>query len=148
MPLLEFSRAAFWVHIHNVSERSFTQAIGEAIGNTIGKVIVVANPKDDGVGNEFLRVRISIDISKHLSQCRKLWAEGKQVGWVGSKFEHLPNFCYWCGWVTHGKRKCELWLQAKGSLRNEDQQFGEWFHIDSVRGVRKSVTMISGSTRA
>ena len=86
MPLLEFSRAAFWVQIHNVLERSFTQAIGKAIGNTIGKVIVVANPKDDGVGNEFLRVRVSIDISKPLSRCRKLWAEGKQVGWVLSAF--------------------------------------------------------------
>ena len=97
MPLLEFSRAAFWVQIHNVSERSFTQATSEAIGNIIGEVIVVANLEDDCVGNEFLRVRVSIDISKPLSQCRKLWAEGKQVGWVGLKFEHLPNFCYWCG---------------------------------------------------
>ncbi|XP_075675152.1 uncharacterized protein LOC142644416 [Castanea sativa] len=51
---LEFSKATFWVQIHNIPERSLTQVIGEAIGNTIGKVIEVADLEDDGVGNEFL----------------------------------------------------------------------------------------------
>ena len=41
-----------------------------------------------------------------------------------------------------------MWLRGKGSLRKEDQQFGEWLCADSVRGVRKSVIVISGSTRA
>lgn len=110
VPSLEFSKATFWVQIHNVLERSLTQAIGKAIGKTIGKVVEVADPEDNGVGNEFLRVRVSLDITKFLPHCHKLWAESKQVGWVGLKFERLPNFCYWCGWVTHGERECELWL--------------------------------------
>ena len=93
VPSLEFSKATFWVQIH-VPERSLTQATGEARGNTIVKVVEVANLEDDGVGNEFLRVRVSMDITKPLPCCRKLWAKGKQVGWVGLKFERLPNFCY------------------------------------------------------
>ena len=60
--------------------KSLNQATGEAIGKTIGKVIEVADPEDDGNGGEFLRVRIAIDISKPLPRCRKLWFEGKQIG--------------------------------------------------------------------
>lgn len=81
----------------------------------------MADPKDGGVGNEFLRVRVSMGITKPLPCCRKLWVEGKKVGWVGLKFERLANFCYWCGRVTHGERECELWLRVKGSLKKEDQ---------------------------
>ena len=80
VPLLEFSRVTFWVQIHNVPKRSLTQSTGESMGKTIRKVLEVADPEDDGAGNEFLRVRVSIDISKPLRRCRKLWAEGKQIG--------------------------------------------------------------------
>ena len=81
VPLLEFSRVTFWVQIHNVPESSLTQSTGESVGKTIGKVLEVADLEDDGASNEFLWVRVSIDISKPLPRCRKLWAEGKQIGW-------------------------------------------------------------------
>ena len=71
-------------------------------------MVQVANPKDDGTGGEFLRVRLKLDISRPLPRCCKLWNVGKLVGWVGLKFERLPNFCYWCGRVGHGDRECEV----------------------------------------
>uniref|UniRef100_A0A7N2LHI8 DUF4283 domain-containing protein n=1 Tax=Quercus lobata TaxID=97700 RepID=A0A7N2LHI8_QUELO len=80
IPRLEFSKATFWVQIHNVPENCLSQATGELIGGTIGTVIQVADPEDDGAGNEFLRVRVSIDIEKLLPRCRKdceLWLCGK-----------------------------------------------------------------------
>ena len=55
MPFLEFSRATFWVQIHNVSKKSFTQATSESIGNSIGLVIQVADLKDDGASGKYLR---------------------------------------------------------------------------------------------
>ena len=98
----------------------------ELIGKSISRVVQVADPENDGVGSEFLRVRINIDISKPLLRCSKLHSEGKQVGWVGLKYERLRNFCYWCGRVTHGERDCEVWLRGNRSLRKEEQQYGEW----------------------
>ncbi|XP_075670035.1 uncharacterized protein LOC142639783 [Castanea sativa] len=77
VPLVEFSRVNFWVQLHDLPQRSLNQATGKAIGNTIGKVFDVADLKDDGEGGEFLRVRISIDITKPQPRCRKLWYEGK-----------------------------------------------------------------------
>lgn len=96
---------------------------------------------------EFLRVRIAIDISKPLPRCRKLWFEGKQIGWVGIKYERLPNFCYWCGRLSHGDRDCELWTRGKESMKKDDQQFREWMRADTFRPTRKTVTIIQGSSR-
>ena len=142
VPSLEFSRANFWVQLHNLLPTSLNQATGEAIGNSIGKVIDVADPKDDGEGREFLRVRLSIDTTKPLPRCRQLWSEGKQLGWVGLKYERLPNFCYWCGLLTHGEREYELWLKGKGSLKKDKQQFGDWMRAKTIRSSRKSIAVI------
>ena len=47
-PFLDFSRATFWVQIHNILERSLKVEVGELIGKSIGRVIQVADPEDDG----------------------------------------------------------------------------------------------------
>ena len=130
VPTLEFSMVNFWVQLHNLPPISLNHATGEAIANTIGKVIDVVDPEDDGEGGEFLRGRISIDITKPLPRCRKLWSKRKQLGWVGIKYERLPNFCYWCGRLTHGERDCDLWLRGKGSLKKDEEQFGDWMRAE------------------
>ena len=148
IPLLEFDRVTFWVQIHNVPEKSLNHETGEAIGKMIGSVIQVADIEDDGAGGEFLRVRVAVDITKPLPRCCKLRAAGKHLGWVGIRYERLPNFCYWCGRVSHSERDCEIWLRGKGSLKREEQQYGEWLRADQVRQSRKSVAVIPGSSRS
>ena len=49
-PLLAFNSITFWVQLHNVLDQCLTQATGEAMGNTIGSIVQVADPEDDGKG--------------------------------------------------------------------------------------------------
>ena len=112
----------------------------------IGSLIQVADPKDDGEGGEFLRIRARIDITKAFPQCCKLWSDGEHVGWALLKSERLPNFCYWCRKVTHGERDCEVWLQGKGRLKKEDQHYGEWLRADPIRHMQKSVMVVPSSS--
>ena len=146
-PLLDFSFTTFWMQIHNIPPAFVTQETGETIGSTLGTVVQVADPEDDGTGGEFLRVRIKLDISRPLPRCCKLWNAGKLVGWVGLKFERLPNICYWCRRVGHGDRDCEVWLHSRGRLRREEQQYGEWLRADTFRPTRKTVAVIPGVAR-
>ena len=117
------------------------------MGNTIGALVQVADPEDDGGGSEFLRIRVVIDIKKPLPRCCKLWSEGKHVGWALLKFERLPNFCYWCRKVTHSESDCDMWLRGKGRLKKEEQQYGDWLRADPVHHTRKTMEVISGSAR-
>ena len=55
-PSFNFTRSSFWIQIHNVPDHLLTQETGESVGKTLGKVLQVADPEDDGVGGEFLRV--------------------------------------------------------------------------------------------
>nr|POE98551.1 hypothetical protein CFP56_46459 [Quercus suber] len=144
---LDYTRSSFWIQIHNVPDYLLSQETGESVGKTLGKVLQVADPEDDGAGGEFLRVRINLDISRPLPLCCKLWAGQKLVGWVGIKFEGLSNFCYWCGCVTHSERDCAKWLGSKGSLRKEEQEFGEWMRAETIRTVRKTVVVVPGKSR-
>ena len=66
IPMLDFNKAMFLVQIHNVPEKSLTQGTAKVVDSTIGKVVEVADPEDDGSGNEFLKVRVAMDISKPL----------------------------------------------------------------------------------
>lgn len=67
---------------------------------------------------------------------------------MGLKYECLPNFYYWCGRGTYGERDCELWLRGKGSLKKEDQQFGEWFRANLVKITRRTITVVAGGSRS
>jgi len=107
----------------------------------------VADPEDNGEGGEFLRIRIVIDIKKPLPWCCKLWSEGEHVGWALLKFERLPNFCYWCGKVTHSESDCDVWLRGKGRLKKEEQQYGEWLRADLVCHTRKTLVVVSSRAR-
>ena len=147
-PLLSFNSITFWVQLHNIPNQCLTQATGEAMGNTIGSIVQVANLEDDGEGGKFLQIRLLIDITKPLPRCCKLWSEGEHVGWALLKFERFPNFCYWCGRVTHNERDCEVWLQGKGNLKKEEQQYGDWLRAKPVQNTKKkkTVVVVSGSS--
>ena len=51
-------------------------------------------------------------------------------GWVLLKFEWLLNFCYWCDRCNRVEKDYALWLEGKGRLKKEDQQYGEWLRTD------------------
>lgn len=50
-------------------------------------MLQVADPEDDGLGGEFLGVKVTMDITKPLPRCSELTSEGKQLGLVGIKYE-------------------------------------------------------------
>ena len=146
-PSLNFDSVTSWVQLHNVPNKCLTQATGEVVGNNIRTLVQAIDPEDDGEGGEFLRIRVKMDITKALPRCCKLWSDGEHVGWALLKFDRLPNFCYWCKRLTHSERDCEVWSWGKGSLTKDNQQYREWLHADLVRQSRKTVVVVSGTSR-
>ena len=94
-----------------------------------------------------MRVWVKMDITNALPQCYKLWSKGEYVGWALLKFERLPNFCYWCAQLTHSERDCEVWFRGKGSLKKDEQQYREWLRANPIRQSRKTIVVVSGTSR-
>ena len=58
--------------------------------------------------------------------------------------ERLPNICYWCGSVSHDDKDCSLWLQSKGTLNLEEQQFGSWTRAPLFNLAKMSFVEVKG----
>ncbi|GMY20877.1 hypothetical protein FCV25MIE_16118 [Fagus crenata] len=119
-----------------------TSAVCEKIGNTLGLVEQVEEITEGHGGGNFMRVRVQLDITQPLCRGRKIWFGGEQDHWVSFKFEHLPIFCYWCGQISHDDRDCTIWLNSRGKLTPDKQEYGAW-----LRGELPCFSRREGSGR-
>jgi len=63
---------------------------------------------------------------------------------VSFRYERLPIFCHWCGVLNHDFKECDLWLQSKGELRIENQEYGSWLRADPPSLLWKKVVRVFG----
>ena len=124
---LQFSKIKFWIQLHGLPVSKLNWKTAMEVGKSVGSVSHSEN-RGDMIGGDFLRVRVEVDVSKPLCRGRKVLLEGDKEGWVSFKYEKMPNFCYWCGMVTHGDKECSVWLASKGSLEVEQQELGLGLH--------------------
>ena len=112
---MEFSKVTFWVQVHDLPIRFRTKRIAEQLCEAIGKVNVRTNEAETE-GDNFMHVRVTIDISQPLSRGRIVSLDSSKELWVHVKYERLPSLCFWCGCLTHDDRDCDLWVESEGSL--------------------------------
>ena len=146
---LAFQFTTFWIHIHELLVQCLNQETQDAIGSSLSTPLLMIDLESEGGKGNYLRVRVRvqvrIDITKPLNRARKVWSEGSVIGCVILKYECLPNFCYWCGLVSHDDRDCECWLRSKGSLKKSDQNFGDWMRVEIDLTTRKTSITVPGT---
>ena len=98
----------------------------------------------DNEGGYFIRVRVLIDVTLPLCRGRVITMENGEKNWVSFKYEQLPNFCFWCGHLTHSDKNCDLWLDSKGPLLLEQQQFSSSLKAAPYTSVGKLVIYVLG----
>lgn len=90
---MNFTHEPFWIQLHGMPLAAMTFEARQRIGSTIGEVMTV-DVVGEGVGwGKYLRVRVSMDISKPLAQGRLIRIEGKQR-WIEFKYDRLPLFYF------------------------------------------------------
>ena len=140
---LRFTTTKFWVQIHGLPLNMLDAKTAVEIGETIGPVSKTEHEKDM-VGGTFLRVKAEVDVTKPLCRGRKIALNDDDETWVSFKYEKLPNFCYWCGMVSHGDRECDVWLSSKGSLSLDQQGYGNWMRASPFNPKKTLVTTVTG----
>ena len=141
---LDFESASFWIQVHDLSLNSMTLGVAKDIVSTVGKVINCEADDKEYVGGNFMRVRVSIDLTKPLCRGQKLGLSNGDESWVSFKYERLPNVCYWCGRFTHHDKECFLWQKRKGTFKEEDQKFGSWLRANTPNFAKKTIVRVEG----
>lgn len=73
-----------------------------------------------------MKVRVALPISKPLRRGSYLArSEGERV-WVTFKYEWLPLFCHYCGFLNHDIRHCASYFVAEKKEGSVQVQYGEW----------------------
>ena len=113
---LNFDRVSFWIQVHDLLLGSLNMRIAFEIISPVGTMIPGSGDAEEFEGGNYMRVRVSIDITKPLSRGKKVEFDNGEESWVSFKYECLPNLCYWYGCLTHQDRDCSLWQNRKGSM--------------------------------
>lgn len=95
-------------------------------------------------GGTFMCVQVSIEISRPLCRGRKVMFDEALESWVSFQHERLPNIFFWCGMLSHDDKDCELWLNNKGKLPIESQQFGSWIRASQFSPIRRQTLEVKG----
>lgn len=78
------------------------------------------------IGDRFVRVRLTLNISKSLCRGRVITLDDGKNLWIPFKYERLSNLCYKCGCLSHDERNCEFRSACEGNLDDESPQYGSW----------------------
>jgi hypothetical protein len=135
---VQFTHESFWIRVHNLPIKSMTQEVGENIGMAIGKVDKVDIPPGEMGWGRFLRIRVSIDITKPLPRGKRVRFEEDEAFWVFFQYERLPTFCYRCGKLGHSDKDCHLNYAQGLSGEGSKFQFGSWLRSPPLKLLRGS----------
>ena len=122
---LSFTWTAISIQIYDIPFCYLNRRVADEICDVVG-VVDRTTSNDEMEDGNFMRVRVSIDISLSLCRGQVLSLEDGGEVWVSFKYERLPNICYWCGCLTHSDRDYEVWINSDGTLKASDQEYGPW----------------------
>ncbi|KAL9440757.1 hypothetical protein AB3S75_019429 [Citrus x aurantiifolia] len=100
------------------------------LGAVIGKVEEIETDAAGECFGEFLRLRISVDITKPLKKIIELEQEGDDEDDIPMRvmYEQLPDFCFCCGRIEHQYRECTHYK----SQSKDNMAYGPWLKATSI----------------
>lgn len=81
-------------------------------------------------------VGLNIDLFKALPRETKLKDDDNYV-WTSFRYEQLPTFCTYCGFLGHGDKACKQRQHDIRVNQVKDGQFGDWLRATVFRVKKK-----------
>ncbi|KAL0355734.1 UNVERIFIED_CONTAM: hypothetical protein Sradi_4020300 [Sesamum radiatum] len=88
-----------------------TPEIASFISGKIGRLQHYDQPKMLESWGSFLRIRVTIDVSKPLPRALNIRTILGDEHIVTFTFKWPPKFCYVCGWIAHISKWCDTRFQ-------------------------------------
>ncbi|XVE87988.1 hypothetical protein DITRI_Ditri19aG0032300 [Diplodiscus trichospermus] len=103
-----------------------TEKVGVVIGESLGDVEVVETCGNRLAWGKYLRLRVSINVTKPLKKYKRIKFNSQDRTLVNFKYEKLGDFCYICGMLDHLEQDCpkalSLLKEGKSIVRDFDSQ--------------------------
>ena len=129
---VSFNCSPFWVRLLDVPFGKRTERMAQEIGEALGGFIEFDN--SDPLGwEEFMRIKVMIDLNKPLRRGLKLGQMGGGRKWIDVKYERLSDFCYFCGRLGHVDRDCSYHERYEDNTEALVYQYGPWLHASPRR---------------
>ncbi|TXG61030.1 hypothetical protein EZV62_012393 [Acer yangbiense] len=144
---LGFNKAEFWIQIHDIPILCMNRRTAKWLAEQLGEVVEIPSESRECWG-KFMRVKVSIDISKPL----KRWLRFKlgtidEIIMVGLKYERLPNFCFACGRIGNGIKECMDEAARKATLDGSPTRYGSWLKAPILeKGKSRFSSQVFGSS--
>lgn len=97
---------SFWIRMYNVPMHQRTVPVVSLLGAKVG---VVQQVEEEQLWNRCIRIRVKLRVDKPLQRGLFLNDSAGRRTWVYFRYERLPEFCYWCGYIGHSEKDCSGW---------------------------------------
>lgn len=131
-----FSVTPIWLQAWRIPVQWLSSETIWRLGGIFNKCLKVVIPEYGNREGRYAKLLVEIDLMKPLIRGTKLRCKG-DMKWVEFKYENLPIFCFYCGLVGHGKRKCARKIEDSKNLELHESQFGDWLRVMNGRGLNK-----------
>lgn len=130
---VKFDSVSLWVQIWGAPFDMTSPKVAMAVGSRMGTVEDVEKKQKHEAQNMFMRVRVSIPISKPIRRGGFITGSDGVRSWVNFKYERLPLFCHYCGLLGHDTKHC---VSYYATLKNEGEvvcPYGDWLKAGRLR---------------
>ncbi|OMO98886.1 Zinc knuckle CX2CX4HX4C [Corchorus olitorius] len=106
---MKFDEISYWIQVHNLSIDMISNRIALLIGNRLGRVLEIEEPKGRfGWYMSFLRMRIMVKASNPLIPGFCVPRGEDRKDWDEVKYEKLSDFCFSSGRLGHLSKHCKF----------------------------------------
>ncbi|KAL0415876.1 UNVERIFIED_CONTAM: hypothetical protein Slati_3419500 [Sesamum latifolium] len=137
----------FFVHIHDLLLSKMNLGVATFIDNHIGKFRDMEMDDRGCAWGASLRIRVGLNVNAPLKRALKITTPLRGGHLVLFTYEHLPNFCYLCGWLGHIGKYCEVTFAEGFVDPGDNTPYGPWLRAPLSKSGQGKTKLSAGRDR-
>lgn len=102
-----------WVQISNIPVNCYTTGALTALGDLVGKTVVVAFDPTKPVTQDFIRVQVKFNVANPLKRSRVISLKGGVSATILFHYEKIQKRCFTCQRLNHEKDFCPIEIRQR-----------------------------------
>ncbi|XP_058211610.1 uncharacterized protein At4g02000-like [Rhododendron vialii] len=124
---LVFKHSPIWIQVWGLPLQFYSVEVGTKISKSMGEFLEIDMPVSGHREGCLMRILVSIDITVPVRRGMKLKLDDGQPFWVEFRYEKLPMFCCYCGFIGHEQKSCiKQTKDMENGIFVVDSQYGNW----------------------